>query len=181
MTTFQLHHQILVTIERQTTRQGDSNEPDFDEVVSFHCEVLMAILQLHHQIRPCSIIGPWFPLKGKLLFKTIQTSPNSVRFCRFIVKYLWPPSSSIIRPWLSLKDKLLVKTIHTSPNSMWLCGFIAKFLWSLSSSIISSDPGNHLRTKYSSRRIKRAETRWGCVVSLQSSYDHIPAPSPDPS
>ncbi|GBP41018.1 hypothetical protein EVAR_82978_1 [Eumeta japonica] len=32
----------------------------------------------------------------------------------------------------------------------------------------------------SERRIKRAQTQWGCVVQLRSSYGHLSAPSTDP-
>ncbi|GBP26607.1 hypothetical protein EVAR_18244_1 [Eumeta japonica] len=113
---------------------------------------------------------------------------------RLITEFLWPPSSSIIRPWLPYSIKVLVKTNQTSPNSMGLrrlitefpfqlhqrpftiyqstvktnraqtrwVRLITEFLWPPSSSI--NRPGYHIVSKYSSRRIKRAQTRWGCVV-----------------
>ncbi|GBP80431.1 hypothetical protein EVAR_59106_1 [Eumeta japonica] len=46
------------------------------------------------------------------------------------------------------------------PNSMGLRRLITEFLWPPSSSI--NRPGYHIVSKYSSRRIKRAQTRWGC-------------------
>ncbi|GBP54111.1 hypothetical protein EVAR_81279_1 [Eumeta japonica] len=48
MATFQLHHQTLITIEYQSTRQEESNEPKLDGVASFNYGVPMAT-QLHHQ------------------------------------------------------------------------------------------------------------------------------------
>ncbi|GBP80275.1 hypothetical protein EVAR_90694_1 [Eumeta japonica] len=78
---------------------------------------------------------------------------------RLITEFLWPPSSSIIRPWLPYSIKVLVKTNQTSPNSMGLRRLITEFLWPPSSSIIR--PDYHIVSKYSSRGIKRAQTRWG--------------------
>ncbi|GBP45088.1 hypothetical protein EVAR_33193_1 [Eumeta japonica] len=49
MATFQLHHQTLITIEYQSTRQDESNEPKLDGVASFNYGVPMATFQLHHQ------------------------------------------------------------------------------------------------------------------------------------
>ncbi|GBP39915.1 hypothetical protein EVAR_83052_1 [Eumeta japonica] len=43
----------------------------------------------------------------------------------------------------------------------------------------SSDPGYHIAPKYSVRRIKRAQTRWGCVVDYGVPMGHLPAPSSD--
>ncbi|GBP86022.1 hypothetical protein EVAR_57498_1 [Eumeta japonica] len=109
-----------------------------------------------------SIIRPWLPYSIKVLVKTNQTSPNSMGLRRLITEFLWPPSSSIIRPWLPYSIKVLVKRNQTSPNSMGLRRLITEFLWPPSSSIIR--PDYHIVSKYSSRRIKRAQTRWGCVV-----------------
>ncbi|GBP59399.1 hypothetical protein EVAR_47958_1 [Eumeta japonica] len=47
--TFQLHHQTLVTIKYQSTRQDESNQPKLDGVASFNYGVPMATFQLHHQ------------------------------------------------------------------------------------------------------------------------------------
>ncbi|GBP12290.1 hypothetical protein EVAR_75739_1 [Eumeta japonica] len=49
MSTFQLHHQTLITIEYQSTRQEESNEPKLDGVASFNYGVPMSTFQLHHQ------------------------------------------------------------------------------------------------------------------------------------
>ncbi|GBP97717.1 hypothetical protein EVAR_94026_1 [Eumeta japonica] len=54
--------------------------------------------------------------------------------------------------------KVLVKTNQTSPNSMGLRRLITEFLWPPSAP--SSDADYHIVSKYSSRRIKRAQTRW---------------------
>ncbi|GBP93794.1 hypothetical protein EVAR_62855_1 [Eumeta japonica] len=77
---------------------------------------------------------------------------------RLITEFLWPPSSSIIRPWLPYSIKVLVKTNQTSPNSMGLRRLITEFLWPPSAP--SSDADYHIVSKYSSRGIKRAQTRW---------------------
>ncbi|GBP49857.1 hypothetical protein EVAR_83806_1 [Eumeta japonica] len=109
-----------------------------------------------------SIIRPWLPYSIKVLVKTNQTSPNSMGLRRLITEFLWPPSSSIIRRWLPYSIKVLVKRNQTSPNSMGLRRLITEFLWPPSAP--SSDADYHIVSKYSSRRIKRAQTRWGCVV-----------------
>ncbi|GBP56615.1 D-arabinitol dehydrogenase 1 [Eumeta japonica] len=70
--------------------------------------------------------------------------------------------SSIITPWLPYSIKVLVKSNQTSPNSMGLRRLITEFLWLPSAP--SSRPGYHIASKYSSSRIKRAQTRWGCAV-----------------
>ncbi|GBP97718.1 hypothetical protein EVAR_94027_1 [Eumeta japonica] len=90
-----------------------------------------------------------------------QTSPNSMGLRRLITEFLWPPSSSIIRP-LPYSIKVLVKTNQTSPNSMGLRRLITEFYGHLPAP--SSDADYHIVSKYSSRGIKRAQTRWGCVV-----------------
>ncbi|GBP79605.1 hypothetical protein EVAR_98745_1 [Eumeta japonica] len=81
---------------------------------------------------------------------------------RLITEFLWPPSSSIIRLWLPYSTKVLGKTNQTSPNSMGLRRLITEFLWPPTSSIIRL--WLPYSTKVLARRIKRAQTRWGCVV-----------------
>ncbi|GBP87471.1 hypothetical protein EVAR_64468_1 [Eumeta japonica] len=108
-----------------------------------------------------SIIRLWLPYSTKVLVKTNQTSPNSMGLRRLITEFLWPPSSSIIRLWLH-STKVLGKTNQTSPNSMGLRRLITEFLWPPSSSIIRL--WLPYSTKVLGRRIKRAQTRWGCVV-----------------
>ncbi|GBP85985.1 hypothetical protein EVAR_57461_1 [Eumeta japonica] len=49
MATFWLHHQTLITIKYQSTRQEESNEPKLDGVASFNYGVPMATFWLHHQ------------------------------------------------------------------------------------------------------------------------------------
>ncbi|GBP26606.1 hypothetical protein EVAR_18243_1 [Eumeta japonica] len=71
--------------------------------------------------------------------------------------------------WLPYSTKVLVKTNQTSKLDRRL---ITEFLWPPSSSII------RLWLPYRVLGIKRAQTRWGCVVQLRSSY-HLPAPSSD--
>ncbi|GBP62107.1 hypothetical protein EVAR_53885_1 [Eumeta japonica] len=109
-----------------------------------------------------SIIRLWLPHSTKVLGKTNQTSPNSMGLRRLITEFLWPPSSSIIRLWLPYSTKVLGKTNQTSPNSMGLRRLITEFHGHLPAP--SSDSGYHIVPKYSARRIKRAQTRWGCVV-----------------
>ncbi|GBP00773.1 hypothetical protein EVAR_71406_1 [Eumeta japonica] len=124
MATFQLHHQTLITIEYQSTRQYESNEPKLDGVASFNYGVPMATFQLHHQT----------------LYQSTrqenQTSPNSTGLRRLITEFLWPPSSSIIRPWLPYSIKVLVKTESNEPKFDGLRRLITEFLWPPSSSII---------------------------------------------
>ncbi|GBP10339.1 hypothetical protein EVAR_75726_1 [Eumeta japonica] len=58
-----------------------------------------------------------------------------------------------------------VKTNQTSPNSMELRRLITEFLWPPSSSIIRLWLP-HSTKVLAVRRIKRAQTRWGCVVFI---------------
>ncbi|GBP28576.1 hypothetical protein EVAR_23041_1 [Eumeta japonica] len=89
MATFQLHHQTLITIEYQSTRQDESNEPKLDGLRRLITEFLWP--------PSSSIIRPWSPYSIKVLVKTNQTSPNSMGLRRLITEFLWPASSSIIR------------------------------------------------------------------------------------
>ncbi|GBP85967.1 hypothetical protein EVAR_57443_1 [Eumeta japonica] len=73
-------------------------------------------------------------------------------------------------------SKVLVKTNQTSPNSMGLRRLITEFLWPPPAP--SSDADYHIVSKYSSRRIKRAQTRWGCLFNY-GVPGHLPAPSSD--
>ncbi|GBP64834.1 hypothetical protein EVAR_89913_1 [Eumeta japonica] len=80
---------------------------------------------------------------------------------RLITEFLWPPPAPSSDPGYH-SIKVLVKTNQTSPNSMGLRRLITEFLWPPSAP--SSDADYHIVSKYSSRGIKRAQTRWGCVV-----------------
>ncbi|GBP86034.1 hypothetical protein EVAR_57510_1 [Eumeta japonica] len=148
----------------QSTRQDESNEPKLDGVASFNYGVPMATFRLHHQtLLPYSIKYSSEesnePKLDRVLVKTNQTSPNSMGLRRLITEFLWP--SSIIRPWLPYSIKVLVRN-QTSPNSMGLRRLITEFLWP------PSAPSSDLRLPYNrstrQRQIKRAQTRWGCVV-----------------
>ncbi|GBP88100.1 hypothetical protein EVAR_10561_1 [Eumeta japonica] len=72
----------------------------------------------------------------------------------------------IIRPWLPYSIKVLVKTNQTSPNSMGLRRLRSSYGHLPAP---SSDADYHIVSKYSSRRIKRAQTRW----APSSDADHI--------
>ncbi|GBP07877.1 hypothetical protein EVAR_71551_1 [Eumeta japonica] len=145
MATFQLHHQTLVTIQYQSTRQDESNELKLEGLRRLLTEFLWP--------PSSSIIRPWLPYSIKIL---IQTSSNSRGLRRLITEFLWH-LRSIIRPWLPYSIKILVKSIQTSPNSMGLRRLITEFYGHLPAP--SSDPGYHTISKYSSRQIKRAQTR----------------------
>ncbi|GBP11326.1 hypothetical protein EVAR_92857_1 [Eumeta japonica] len=151
---FSICRDLGVSSKHQSTRQDESNEPKLDGLRRLITEFLWP--------PSSSIIRLWLPYSTKVLVKTNQTSPNSMELRRLITEFLWPPSSSIIRLWLPYSTKVLGKTNQTSPNSMELRRLITEFLWPPSSSIIRL--WLPYSTKVLARRIKRAQTRWGCVV-----------------
>ncbi|GBP00588.1 Proclotting enzyme [Eumeta japonica] len=111
-----------------------------------------------YHIAPNSIIRLCSPPK---YCQDESNEPKLDGLRRLITEFLWPPSSSIIRLWLPYSTKVLIKTNQTSPNSMGLRRLITSS-WPPSSSIIRL--WLPYSTKVLGRRIKRAQTRWGCVV-----------------
>ncbi|GBP80428.1 hypothetical protein EVAR_59103_1 [Eumeta japonica] len=150
MATFQLHQQTLYHIVYQSTVKKNQRAQT-RWVASFNYGVPMATFQLHHQT--------WLPYSIKVLVKKNQTSPNSMGLRRLITEFLWPPSSSIIRPWLPYSIKVLCQDESNEPK---LDG-VASFNYGVpmaTSSIIR--PWLPYSIKVLVKRIKRAQTRWGC-------------------
>ncbi|GBP71792.1 hypothetical protein EVAR_55991_1 [Eumeta japonica] len=108
-----------------------------------------------------SIIRPWLPYSIKVLVKTNQTSPNSMGLRRLITEFLWPPSSSIIRRWLPYGQS----TRQNESNESKLDG-VASFNYGVPMATFQLHHQTLVTiwSKYSSKRIKRVQTRWGCVV-----------------